>query len=147
MSRALALKPDQEDDIWRLWLQRVPQAEIGRRIGCSRKTVSAAVQRVQKRLAAERTRDLEEARAEALAEYDTVKGECWERLAGCKPTSTAAVGYLGAILDARRQQDRLLNLEHLTVNVRAVALGKIEALLEEGIPLILPGADGTPNHG
>jgi Transposase len=30
MSRALALKPDQEDLIWKLWLQSVPQSETDR---------------------------------------------------------------------------------------------------------------------
>lgn len=147
MSRALALKPDQEQLIWNLWLHRVPQATIAEQIGCSRRTVSTVVNRIRRRLNEQRLQELEELRTEALAEYDAIKLEAWTRLEACAPGSAVAVGYISTIVNARQAQDRLLGLQELTVNLRAVHLAKVENLLDTPVPLVLPGAesdDGEP---
>ena len=142
MSRALALTPTQQDDIWRLWLRRVPQAEIARRIGCSRTTVSNTVVRIRSQLNERRLVELEDLRTDALAEYDTIKEEAWHRLEACKPTSPVAVGYLSTILTARQAQDRILGLEGpLTIEHRGVLLARLDAVLDAPVPLVLPGAD------
>jgi hypothetical protein len=141
MSRALALKPDQEDLIWKLWLQSVPQSEIAARVGCSRTTVSNVVNRVRKRLAERRPAEFEELRTEALAGYDQIKREAWKHLENCPVGSSVAIGLLSNIIAARQAQDRLLGLQQITVNHRGFVLAKIDELLNTGVPLLLPGAE------
>jgi len=102
--------------------------------------VSATIARTKQQLASAREAEMESQREEALAEYDAIKREAWERLAQCQANSTAAVGYLGAILGARAAQDRLLGLDEITINHRGVYLARIEAILNSPVPLTLPGA-------
>jgi hypothetical protein len=136
-----ALSPQEEELVWQLWARRVPQTGIARQFNVSRKVVSSAVGRVQRELAEGRHADLEAARDEALGVYDLVQQAGWARMAKCAPNSTASVGYLSAIIEARRQQDRLLGLEKITVDHRAQALAKVEHLLDTAVPIALPGAE------
>lgn len=137
MSRRDALNDDQRDEIWRLHVKRVSQREIADRIGCNRNTVSAVVRRTTEQLAEGRRTEMEVARNEALAVYDEIQREIWKRLEQCPATSSLAVGYLSVIVEARRRQDRLLGLEKLTVNHTQVYLTRIDALMNQPIPLPL----------
>jgi len=137
MSRRDALNDDQRDEIWRLHVKRVSQREIADRIGCNRNTVSAVVCRITAHLAEGRRTELEAARNEALAVYNEIQREIWKRLEQCPATSSLAVGYLSVIVEARRRQDRLLGLEKLTVNHTQVYLTRIDALMNQPIPLPL----------
>jgi len=132
MSRRDALNDDQREEIWRLHVKRVSQREIADRIGCNRNTVSAVVRRITEQLAEGRRTEMEAARNEALAVYDEIQREIWKRLEQCPATSSLSV-----IVEARRRQDRLLGLEKLTVNHTQVYLTRIEALMNQPIPLPL----------
>ena len=85
MSRRDALNDDQREEIWRLHVKRVSQREIADRIGCNRNTVSAVVRRITEQLAEGRRTELEAARNEALAVYNEVQREAWQRLEQCPP--------------------------------------------------------------
>jgi hypothetical protein len=111
LSRAQALRPADEDLIWSLYLRKAPRREIATQVGTSVTTVRAAVKRVRRRLNDRRLADLEALRTEALAEYEHIQNEAWNRLQSCNPTSSVSVGYIGVILDARHQRDRVLGLE------------------------------------
>jgi hypothetical protein len=145
MSRAHALTPQQEDAIWAAYLRKVPRQQIAQEVGTSPTTVSAVVQRVKQRLNDRRTADLEALRTDALAEYDQLQREAWDRLQQCSPTSTLSVGYLGVILDARRQEDRILGLQApkaIDVTSGGESIGElIKQLLHEPVNII----DLTPN--
>jgi neutral trehalase len=94
---------------------------------------------VRRELNQERLKDLEDLRTEAIAEYDAIKQECWKRLKRCPAKSNAAVGYIGSIVEARKQQDRLLGLEQVTIDHRIGVLAKIDAMLDVPVPFVLPG--------
>ena len=146
MPHGRRLTDEDESQIWELHVRRVPNTAIARQVSCNRKTVAAVIKRISAGLAEARQADYEAVREQALATYDAVQRTAWMRLQNCDPTSTVSVGYLGTIVDARRQQDRLLGLEHLTVNQRGVHLARIEAILDAPVPIALPGSDGE-QHG
>jgi DNA-binding CsgD family transcriptional regulator len=141
VSSRRALTGRQEQEAYELWLRRVPVTRIAERMNCHRNTVSATIRRVLEEEAEGRQAELERARNESIAVYQGVQQEAWRRLQGCQPTSNAAVGYLGIIADAQKQQDRLLGLEQLTLNVRGAHLAHVDALLDSTVPILLPGAD------
>jgi hypothetical protein len=128
-----ALTRDEEQHVWELWLRRFPQTRIARQFGVSRKVVGGTIARMQAELAEGRHATLEAARDEALATYDVIQQEAWARMAKCAPNSTASVGYLGAILETRRQKDRLLGLEKLQIDHRHVLAAKVDAWLNSEI--------------
>jgi hypothetical protein len=134
------LRPEQEQTIWHLYVRRQPQRIIAKAVGCHPNTVSATVRRIKRELAQRRGEDFEATRDEALAVYGEVQREAWLSKAKCKPSANAGVGYLSVIVEARKQQDRLLGLEEIIVSHRAAALVKVEGLLNTGVPIILPGA-------
>jgi len=133
MARGQVLRDDQRELIWRLYLRHVSHAVIARQIGCSRQAVTRTVGRIRKDLAEDRLQNFEEQRSVALAEYDEVKREAWKRLAECKASSHAAVGYLGQIVSSRQQQDRLLGLETIQVDHRGAGLVAIAHLVKQPV--------------
>lgn len=139
MSRRLSLTPEQEDKLWRLHLQKVPLVLAAQEVGCHRQTAARAIQRIKTTLAEAQRVDFELARSQHLAELDGVKREAWASKAQCQPGSNAAVGYLGIVLDAIKQQSSLLGLDEITITHRAVALTRIQTILDAPIPLTLPG--------
>ena len=134
-----ALTPDQQEKAWELWLRRFPQTAIARQMGVNRNTVGRTIKRIQRELTNERQAELEQVRTLALAEYDVIKREAWQSRQKCAPSSTASVGYLSTIIEARKQQDRLLGLEEVTVTHRGLVLARLETVLGEGVPILLPG--------
>jgi predicted DNA-binding protein (UPF0251 family) len=111
MPRRISLTPDQEETLWRLHLQKVPMNQAAQLIGCHRQTAARAIDRRKRSLAQAHQEDFEAARALLLAELDLVKRDAWMSKAGCQPGSNAAVGYLGIVLDATKQQASMLGLE------------------------------------
>jgi hypothetical protein len=137
---------EQEDQMYALWLRRVPHHAIAQAVGVNRNTVTATIKRMTASLAKGRRDDLELSRAEALAVYDAVQREAWLSKAKVLPNSNASVGYLGCIIEARKQQDRLLGLEQITITHRDVHLARIEAIMSAPVPLYLPGSDEGTSH-
>jgi hypothetical protein len=145
MSRALALRPEQREEVWELYLRRMSQSAIARHIGCSRNAVSRNVVKMRGELNERRATELEELRTEALAEYDIIKRAAWSRLAACGPNSPAGVGYLNAICVARQSQDRLLGLEKLSIDHRGVVLARVENILTTPVPVVATITEGSSN--
>jgi hypothetical protein len=133
MTQRRALSPEQEEQVWALWLRRVPVLAIAAQFGVGRNTVSRTVARITRELSKRHQTDLDGARTEALAEYDAIKCEAWRRLARCAPQSTAGVGLLSNIIAARQQQDRLLGLERIQVDHRHAIVARVEAWLSTEI--------------
>ena len=144
MPQPRALTPDQEQLAWQLWLQRVPQTQIAERLGCHRNRISAWITRILRELADARRDALEDAREQALATLDAIQAEAWSRLAAAKPTSNVSAAYLSTIIEATRLQARILGLERLGIDLRGAALLRVDSLLDETVPVVLPGGLTQP---
>ncbi len=142
MPRRTALTVDDEAAIWEAWLRSTPLWQIARAVGRDRHTVARAIDRIRAELTQTRLADLEARRTEALAEYDAIKRRAWTRLQQCAPTSTASVGYLSALIEARKRQDQLLGLNHVETSNVNVYLAQLHAVLHEPVPQPVIEADG-----
>jgi hypothetical protein len=122
-------------------IQRRPLGQIAQDVGVHRNTVSKLITRITKELNTRRMESLEDLRQHALSTYDAIQKEAWERLQSCSGNSNSAVGFLGIISQARRQQDRLLGLEQVTINHTETYLKELRLLMDQPVPIaVLPSS-------
>jgi IS30 family transposase len=136
MPRTSSLTQEQEELIYSLSIRRVPIGTIAEQVGVHRNTVRPAIARLTAQMNERSTESLEVLRRQALAVYGELETECWTRLRECVPTSRMALGFIATIMQLRRQQDRLLGLEQLTVTQQGPQLQQLQALLRQPVTVI-----------
>jgi DNA-binding CsgD family transcriptional regulator len=137
MPRRTGITHAQEEAIYRLHLQHVPIQAIASQEGLHRNTVSAALNRITGALNDRHIESLEGERQRSLDIYRTIESECWARLRVADPDSTVSVGYLNILSQVRRQQDRLLGLERITVDHQGLYLQQVHALMSQPVQLVI----------
>jgi hypothetical protein len=132
-----------EQRIWELHLQRQPVMDIASALNLHRNTVGKIIKKITSELSAHQHERLEVARQEAIASLDWLLRDAWTSAGKCSVDSPTRVGYLRIVLEALRHQQRLMGLELVTINHRLAALDRIDTILAEPIPIMLPGGDGN----
>jgi hypothetical protein len=133
MAAPRALNPEQEDEVYRATLRRVPYVELARQYSVDRETIARVVGRFIHELA-ERTRpELEALRGMLYDELDQVKGAAWESYRDARPGSMARNGALSLVKESITEQAKLMGLEKIQIDHRHVLAARVEAWLNTEI--------------
>jgi hypothetical protein len=124
-----ALSPEQEQEVYRATLRRVPYVQLAREYNVDRQTITRIVDRFTNELAECKRPELEALRLQLFDELDVVKDAAWQSFREARAGSIARNGALSLVKEAVMEQARLMGLERLQIDHRHVLAAKVDAWL------------------
>lgn len=129
--RAPRVTEEQAEQIVRLAIQQVSQAEIAREVGVHRQTVKRVLDRTRTTLAV--TENTEQDRAEAVAVLREVQRTAWEDAKKARESGRSTSSLLAEVRLCQQQINGLLGLAALEAEDPVLILARFKAVVADVI--------------